>query len=103
VTRRAIVLIWLFIGVAVWCGFYELYLSRGAREYLQREAEFELGRGPRASMAEVMARARHDGAIASTIWAVAITGAGWMTIGLGAGIRGQGTELNEDDSASPRA
>jgi hypothetical protein len=54
-------------------------------------------------MAEVMARARHDGAIASTIWAVAITGAGWMTIGLGAGIRGQWTELNEDDSASPRA
>ena len=78
-TRRAILLIWLCIGVAVWCGFYEMYLSRGAREYLQREAEFELGRGPRVSMSEVMARARRDGTIASTIWAVAITGAGWMT------------------------
>jgi hypothetical protein len=79
VTRRAILFLWVLIGAAVWCGFFDLYLSRGAREYLQREAEFELGRGPRVSMADVMARARHDGAIASTAWALAITAAGWAT------------------------
>jgi hypothetical protein len=51
-------------------------------------------------MADVMARARHDGATASTMWAVAITAAGWATIGLGAGIRGQGTESKK---MTPRA
>jgi hypothetical protein len=81
VTRRTLFVLWLLIGVAVWCGFFDLYVSRGAREYLQREAEFELGRGARVSMADVMARARHDGATASTLWAVAITAAGWATIG----------------------
>jgi hypothetical protein len=72
--------LWLLLGVAVWNGFFDLYVSRGAREYLQLAAEAELGRGPIPLMAEVMARARHDGAIAASLWAVVIVAAGWLTI-----------------------
>ena len=74
---------WLVLGVAVWNGFYDLYVSRGAREYGQLRVEAELGRGAEPDMTHVMARARRDGAVAATLWAALITLAGWGTIALG--------------------
>jgi len=68
--------------MAVWSGFFDLYVSRGAREYLQRQAEFELGRESQPSMSDVMDRAKRDGAIAATIWAGAIVAAGWTTLAI---------------------
>lgn len=77
---RVAAALWVLVGIAVWNGFFDLYVSRGAREYLQLAAEAELGRGPAPSMVEVMARNRHAGAVAASIWAVLIVGAGWTTV-----------------------
>jgi hypothetical protein len=82
VSRRLLVALWLVMGVVVWNGFFDLYISRGAREYLQKEAEFELKRGAEPSMTSVMDNAKHDGMVASTVWAVLVTGAGWATVWL---------------------
>lgn len=79
--RRGIAaLMWVAIGFAVWSGFFDLYVSRGAREYLQLSAESELGRVPKPSMTTVMAEARHAGAVAASSWAALIVVAGWGTI-----------------------
>jgi hypothetical protein len=78
-TRTALVL-WFVLGAALWNGIFDLYVTRGAHEYLQRQAEFLLHRGPEPTMAGVMARAKHDGAETATIWAVLIVGAGWTTV-----------------------
>ncbi|MEO8484197.1 MAG: hypothetical protein ABI634_18440 [Acidobacteriota bacterium] len=80
--RRLAAVIWVVIAFAVWSGFFDLYVSRGAREYLQLSAESELGRVPKPSMTTVMAEARHAGAVASTVWALLIVVAGWGTIAL---------------------
>jgi len=64
----------LALAVAVWSGFFDLYVSRGAREYLQLRAEFELGRGPQPSMESVMSQARSAGVIAASLWAAAAFG-----------------------------
>jgi hypothetical protein len=82
VSARAAALVWLAIGAAVWLGFFDLYVSRGAREYLQTQAEFELGRGPRPSMDVVMARAQSDGVVAASWLGGAVTLCGWTTIAL---------------------
>ena len=80
-TMTAAVL-WMVVAGAVWNGFFDLYVSRGAREYLQLRAEFELGRGPAPAMAEVMARASRDGVWGASMWAIFVLAAGWATIAL---------------------
>ncbi len=60
-TRRTIAVLWLVVGIALWNGIFDLYVSRGAREYLQLRAESELGLVPPPSMAVVMARAERMG------------------------------------------
>jgi hypothetical protein len=77
---RIVAVLWLALGVAVWNGFFDLYVSRGAREYNQLRVEYELGRGPEPDMAGVMARAQRDGVQAATLWAVLIGASGWVTI-----------------------
>lgn len=78
--RAALVALWLGMGVAVWNGVFDLYVSRGAREYGQKAAEADLGLGPHVTMAGVMAGATHDGLVAATLWAVAIVACGWFTV-----------------------
>ena len=82
VTRRTIAVLWLVVGIALWNGIFDLYVSRGAREYLQLQAQSELGIVPQPSMAVVMARAERMGLIAATLWATAIVALGWFTIRL---------------------
>lgn len=74
--------LWAAIGFAVWNGFYDLYVSRGAREYLQMAAEAELGRRETPSMTHVMEAAQKNGARVGGGWAILVTGAGWATIWL---------------------
>ena len=69
--------IWLAVAATVWMGFFELYISRGAREYLQLKAEAELGRVAQPSMNEVMARAKSDGALMASIWAGIVLAGGF--------------------------
>lgn len=79
-SRRVLALCWLLVGAAVWNGFFDLYVSRGAREYLQKQAEYSLGAGPAPSMSAVMAEAIRAGRLSATLWAAVVTGAGWATI-----------------------
>ena len=69
--------IWVAVAATVWMGFFELYVSRGAREYLQLKAEAELGRVAQPSMNEVMARAKSDGALMASIWAGIVLAGGF--------------------------
>jgi hypothetical protein len=71
---------WLLVGGAVGLGVYDLYVSRGAREYLQRAAEAELGRGPTVQMVDVMNENKHAGARAAGVWMLVVAGAGWATV-----------------------
>jgi hypothetical protein len=77
--RRALVALWFVVGLAVWNGIFDLYVSRGAREYGQRAAEADLGLGPHVTMADVMDRAKHDGVVAASLWAAVLGGCGWAT------------------------
>ena len=79
---RLLAALWLLVGFAVWNGFVDIYVSRGAREYGQKQAEFDLHVGPPVSMSEVMANAKQDGVVAGTLWATGIVLSGWATIWL---------------------
>ena len=78
--RRLGVVLWLVLGAAVWNGFFDLYVSRGAREYGQLRVEHEVGRAPEPDMKEVMGRAQRDGVIGASLWSVLIVGAGLGTL-----------------------
>ena len=79
-SARVLAVLWLVLGIAIWNGFFDLYVSRGAREYLKLHADFQLGRGPEPDMAAVQAQAIHSGAWAASIWAGLVVFGGWATI-----------------------
>ena len=87
---RLLAALWLLVGVAIWMGFFDLYISRGAREYGQGHAEYELHlRAFEPSMSATMDRAKHDGVVAASLWAGVVTAFGWTTIWLKGGTRGR--------------
>lgn len=79
-SRRALVGLWVVVAVLVWNTVFDLYVSRGAREYLQMAAEADLGRGPVPAMRDVMDWTSRRGALAATRWALLVFGAGCVTI-----------------------
>ncbi|HYN07585.1 MAG TPA: hypothetical protein VES67_09365 [Vicinamibacterales bacterium] len=79
-SRRIIAAIWLVVGVVIFNAFFDLYVSRGAREYLQKRAEYELRGGPEPDMDTVMAQSTQDGWIMSTLWAGLVVAGGWTTL-----------------------
>jgi hypothetical protein len=86
---RLIAALWGMLGVAIWCGIFDLYVSRGAREYGQDHAEFELHMTQdEPQMIAVMDRAKHDGFVAASIWAALVVAFGWTTLWL-KGARGR--------------
>jgi hypothetical protein len=96
---RALALVWLVIGVAVWCGFFDLYVSRGARLYLEEHAEYELHLlREEPSINVVMGRAKRDGVIAASLWATGIVCAGWATIWLHGGKRSRSSSSSSRGS-----
>lgn len=98
-TRRTIAVLWLVAGIAFWNGIFDLYVSRGAREYLQLRAESELGRVPPPSMAVVMDRAKRMGLIGATLWASAIVAGGWLTLMIAARTRPASNVARSVDSS----
>ena len=85
---RTLVILWLALGVALWCGVFDIYVSRGATDYLRAQAEYELTRhSDPPPMAVVMGRAKRAGGLAATLWAGAVVGLGWATIRLRGGAR----------------
>ena len=79
-SRRVLAGLWLVVGLVIFNAFFDLYVSRGAREYLQKRAEYELRGGPEPHMDAVMAQSTRDGWIMSTVWAGLVVAAGWTTI-----------------------
>lgn len=79
---RALVLMWIVIGVVVWNGVFDLYVSEGTREYLQIVAEVRAGYGVERTVTDVMNWWKNAGAMAATGWAAFIVGAGLLTVWL---------------------
>ncbi len=80
--QRALVVLWLILGVLIWNAFFDLYVSRGAREFLQEQAEFQLHIGSRPELDEVLGRAQHQGLIWASVWTGSVVGLGLATLGL---------------------
>jgi hypothetical protein len=78
--RRVFLIVWIGIGVVVWNGFFDLFMTRGVKEYLYRQAEHELGRGEPVTMRQIMDETRVDAAVKASIWAVLVAGAGVLTV-----------------------
>jgi hypothetical protein len=79
-SRRVLAGLWLVAGLVIFNAFFDLYVSRGAREYLQKRAEFELRGGAEPLMDAVMAQATRDGWLMSGLWATIVVAAGWTTV-----------------------
>lgn len=77
---RVLAILWLVLGVAIWNGFYDLYVSRGAREYGQLRVEAERDRTPEPDMMSIMRHAKRDGFQAASIWAALVVAGGWATL-----------------------
>jgi hypothetical protein len=80
VVRRVLLVAWLVVGAALWNGVFDLYLSRGVREYLQLRAEAEAGAGDVPDMRVVLAIHRRDGLVAASLWAGLVTSLGLLTL-----------------------
>jgi hypothetical protein len=74
------VIVWIGIGVVVWNGVFDLFMTRGVNEYLYRQAQHELGRGEQVTMREIMNETKADAAVKASIWAVLVAGAGVLTV-----------------------
>lgn len=72
--------IWIGVGVALWNGVFDLYVSRGVREYLMLQARAEAAGTPAPSMPDVLWRHRRDGLVAASIWAAVVAGLGLFTV-----------------------
>jgi len=79
---RLLTLLWLGLGVLTWNATFDLWMTSETRQYLLREAMFELGRGPQPVLTEAMAQATRGGAIRASVWTLTIVAAGLLTIRL---------------------
>ncbi len=77
---RWLVVGWVGVATAVWCGFYDLLITRGTKAYFMLEAQARAGDGPAPSMGAIMAQTSHDAIITSSGWAAFVLAAGWVTI-----------------------
>jgi hypothetical protein len=82
VRARTLAGVWLVVGAVVWNAFFDLYVARGAQQYLQAKAEYDLGVGPAVDMAVEMREVRRHGTLMSTVWAGSIVVCGLATIWL---------------------
>ncbi|MGH9313773.1 MAG: hypothetical protein ACRD1S_11330 [Vicinamibacterales bacterium] len=78
--RRALLALWIVVGVVVWNGVFDVLMTRGVKEYLYRQAAHELGRGERFTMREIMDQTIADAAVKASIWAGLVAGAGVLTV-----------------------
>ena len=79
---RLLMLLWLGLGVLTWNATFDLWMTSETRQYLLREAMWELGRGPQPVLTEAMAEASRGGAIRASFWTIAVVTAGLLTIRL---------------------
>ena len=77
---RALVGLWLIVGLLLWNAFFDLHILGGTQYYLREQRQFLLGLGPEPSMVEIMTEARHRGLVHATGWATLVVGLGWLTV-----------------------
>lgn len=77
---RALMLLWLGLGVLVWNATFDLWMTSETRQYLLREAMWELGRGPQPVLTEAMAQATRGAAIRASVWTTVVVSAGLLTM-----------------------
>lgn len=77
---RALMLLWLGLGVLAWNATFDLWMTSETRQYLLREAMWELGRGPQPVLTESMAQATRGGVIRASLWTFVIVSAGFLTL-----------------------
>jgi hypothetical protein len=68
--------LWVIFAIVIWNVVFDSYIDAGMAEYLRRQAFFEQGRGPEASIDAVMDDARARGTRAATGWAGAVAAVG---------------------------
>jgi hypothetical protein len=73
---------WVVVAGAVWCGFYDILISRGTKDYFILEAAARAGEGPAPSLAAIMAETRDAAFVTSTWFGALVLVAGWATIWL---------------------
>lgn len=71
---------WVGVAAAVWCGFYDILITRGTKAYFMLEAQARAGDGPAPSLGAIMAQTSHDAVITASSWAAFVLAAGWATI-----------------------
>lgn len=79
---RLLMLLWLGLGVLTWNATFDLWMTSETRQYLLREAMWELGRGPQPVLTDTMAQAARSGALRASFWTAAVVSAGLLTIRL---------------------
>ncbi len=77
---RWLVVGWMGVAGAVWCGFYDILITRGTKAYFMYEAMARAGEGPAPSLEHVMTQTSHDARITASMWAAFVLAAGWITI-----------------------
>ena len=77
---RALLLLWLSLGALAWNATFDLWMTAETRQYLLREAMWELGRGPQPILSEEMGEAARGGVIRASLWTAVIVSAGLLTI-----------------------
>lgn len=79
---RAFIGLWLVGIVAAWNVVFDDHVEAGARDYVDRQALFVKGQGPRADMDAVMREAVSSGARSATGYALLIVVPGMVVLAL---------------------
>ena len=78
--RRIALAVWTLLAVVVWNGLYDLRITLGVRDYLLKQALFDLGRGPAIVLSDAMRDTVRDAVLVASLWAAIIFVAGLWTI-----------------------
>ena len=78
--ERALVVLWVTLGILLWNGVYDMTLGEGIKEYLFRHALHQAGRGPEVTIPAVLDPFIFDAVWVSTFWASLVMLAGLVTI-----------------------
>lgn len=77
---RTAAAIWLLFAFIVWNDVFDVYVRGGMYAYLGRQAQYEQGLGPRATIDELMKPAIRTGARVATLWATVVAGVGLAAV-----------------------
>jgi hypothetical protein len=77
---KALIGLWVFVAFVVWNGIFDILVTRGVKEYLYRQADYELGYGRAVTLREIMDQTVKDAVVTASLWALFVGGAGMLTL-----------------------